>query len=103
MLKRKPWFLPIKSIPAIIGFLVLMGCSYKEISCLPQGSPTDMRLLSTDKVVKGVIYRFVHSAVGVPGMWVPIGMMFPNGGTQMSPVDGVSENPPRYGGAGAQI
>ena len=103
MLKRKLWFPPTRSIPAIIGFLVLMGCSYKEISCFPQGSPTDMRLLSTDKVVKGVIYRFVHSAIGAPGMWVPIGMMLPNGGYVISPVDGVTANPSRGSGASAQI
>jgi len=33
MLKRKPWFLPTRSIPALLGFLVLMGCDIDNWKC----------------------------------------------------------------------
>jgi DNA-binding beta-propeller fold protein YncE len=38
MLNRKPWFLPTRSIPALLAFLVIVGCSVNDDDCRRPGN-----------------------------------------------------------------
>jgi hypothetical protein len=102
MTERNPSFLPTRSIPAIIAFLVLIGCDAGDLECGHAPRPSAVSILTTDKVVKGIVYRFMHPKIGEPGMWVPIGTVIPGTGT-FTPIDQATANPSRGSGAGAQI
>jgi DNA-binding beta-propeller fold protein YncE len=100
MLKRKPWFLPTSSIPAIIGFVVLIGCN-KVLE--PRNTP-EAGIQISDKIYRGLLYHYVHPANGGPAMWVPYPTppppYLPPG---VTPVDQATQNPSRGSGADALI
>jgi hypothetical protein len=94
MLKRKPWFLPPRSIPALLGFLILVGCSNAcndPISLLIQAL-----FWGVDESLSAPADVYTDRRSDPNGPWVPVD----NGASvppNLTPQDQTTLNPTRTG------